>query len=651
MKKEPTKAEKNARAKPAPVARPQEQPKRGDGKGPVTKAANGSFEALLDYLQRTRGFDFSAYKRSSLQRRILKRMQEVGVQNYGDYIDFLEVHPEEFGQLFNTILINVTTFFRDERAWEYLAQEIIPRILERRKLPEPIRIWTAGCASGEEAYTLAMLFAEALGWEQFRERVKIYSTDADQEALNQARLAAYTPRQVEDVPPELLNKYFDKINGRYVFNKELRRSVIFGRHDLIQDAPISRVDLIVCRNTLMYFNAETQTKIISRFGFGLNDGGYLFLGKAEMLLTRLNMFAPMDVKRRIFTKLPRSNPRERLFVAAQGLNGDPFNHVTEATRLREAAFDADVLAHIVVDLSGQLVLANETARALFNLSANDLGRPFQDLEISYRPLELRSHIEQAYLERRPVTIKAVELTQPSPIAPQSLDVTIIPLFEMGGSTLGVKIIFTDVTRYKKLQEELQQSHQELETAYEELQSANEELETTNEELQSTNEELETTNEELQSTNEELETMNEELQSTNEELETTNEQLRARTDELNQVNAFNEAILTSLNDAVIGVDPDLRVTMWNRRAEDMWGLRAAEVKGKHLLNLDIGLPVHQLHAPIRAIFNGEAEMQEVMLPATNRRGKAIRARVISTPLGPSAKLPLGVIMLIEEKRPE
>src|SRR5947209_8548037 len=276
-------------------------------------ATNDAFTALLEYLKRSRGFDFTGYKPTSLERRIRKRMEGVNVESFEDYVDYLEVHPDEFVHLFNTILINVTSFFRDPPAWDYLAREVLPRLLAERPSGEPIRVWSAGCASGQEAYTLAMLLAEALGTEAFRERVKIYGTDVDLDALNQARHASYAAREVEDVPPELLAKYFEPAGDRYVFQKDLRRCVIFGRHDLIQDAPISRLDLLVCRNTLMYFNAETQARILNRFHFAVNDGGYLFLGKAEMLLSQGgNAFAPVDLKRRLFTKAPGANPRPRL---------------------------------------------------------------------------------------------------------------------------------------------------------------------------------------------------------------------------------------------------------------------------------------------------------------------------------------------------
>lgn len=614
-----------------------------------TPIVQPDFEALLEYLKRTRGFDFTAYKRSSLMRRTQKRLQTIGVESYNDYVDYLEVHPEEFVYLFNTILINVTGFFRDEMAWEFLAREVVPRIIESKKIGEPIRVWSAGCASGEEAYTIAMILADSLGTEEFRQRVKIYATDADEEALNEARQASYNANQVKEVPSALLQKYFEPVNSRYVFHKELRRCVIFGRHDLIQDAPISRVDLIICRNTLMYFNAEAQSKVLNHFDFALNGSGFLFLGKAEVLLTRSNAFTPVDLKRRIFVKVSKSRLRERAFVPAPAPNEEGQPQEVDEMRLRDSALEADPVAQLVVDTNHSLVIANEAGRALFGLNLADLGRPLQDLELSYRPIDLRSILDRVFAEGRPQLLKEVEWPTTTG-GKQFLDITILPLLD-NHTLLGAKIVFSDVSRVRHLQDELEKWRQEVETANEELQASNEELETTNEELQSTVEELETTNEELQSTNEELETMNEELQSTNEELETTNEELRQRSDELNQVNAFLESILTSLRDGVIVVDRNLQVLGWNHRAEDLWGLRADEVQGKHLLNLDIGLPVDKLKAPIRQSLSSDGKGQEIVLEAVNRRGKSIQVKVTCTPLIGLGRNIQGVILTMEEKKTE
>jgi two-component system CheB/CheR fusion protein len=231
-------------------------------------ASASDFVKLLDYLKATRGFDFSGYKLSSLIRRVRKRMQLVGIASYGEYVDFLEVHPDEFQPLFNTVLINVTAFFRDPQAWKVLADQILPRLLEDKAVDESLRCWSAGCASGEEAYTLAMLLAEAMGEAEFRQRVKIYATDVDEEALAQGRQGTYTSAQINDIPQGFL-KYFEPVGDRFIFRPDLRRSIIFGRHDLLQDAAISRLDLLVCRNTLMYFNVEAQARILARFHFAL----------------------------------------------------------------------------------------------------------------------------------------------------------------------------------------------------------------------------------------------------------------------------------------------------------------------------------------------------------------------------------------------
>ena len=224
-----------------------------------------------------------------------------------------------------------------------------------------------------------------------------------------------------------------------------------------------------------------------------------------------------------------------------------------------------------------------------------------------------------------------------------------PLYGEDAALLGTRITFYDVTAYKSLESELQHSKQELETAYEELQSTNEELETTNEELQSTIEELETTNEELQSTNEELETMNEELQSANEELQTINDELRNRSTDLNSAHAFLESVFTSLRSGVVVVDRDLRVRVWNHRAEDLWGMRADEAQHASFLALDIGLPVNDLRPSLRDILTGSAQQTEVVLPATSRRGKPMKCRVTMAPLRDSNDGIEGVILLMDERR--
>jgi two-component system CheB/CheR fusion protein len=610
--------------------------------GTVPVESDPEWPRLLEYLFSSRGFDFHGYKPASLARRIRKRMDMVGMQSFAAYQDYLEAHPSEFATLFNTILINVTGFFRDPPAWDLVRTLSIPEMLGGKSPGESIRTWSAGCATGEEAYTMAIILAEAIGVDDFRERVKIYATDVDEEALNTARHAAYTDRQVEGVAPELLTKYFEQVDGLYFFRKDLRRQVIFGRHDLINDAPISRIDLLTCRNTLMYLNAETQARVLARLHFALNEGGFLLLGRAETLMAHGHTFVPVDLKRRLSRKgghrALREPPPSGQEQVPQGTSLD--------SRIQSAALEASPVAQLVVDAAGQLLLVNDRARELFGLRKSDLGRPLRDLQLSYRPVELGSLIERAETERRSIAVKEIEWRN-SVAEIRWLDLHIAPLLDpAGGATVGTALTFVDATAHRRLQRELEQSHQELETAYEELQSTNEELETTNEELQSTVEELETTNEELQSTNEELETMNEELQSTNEELQTLNDELRQRGEDLNISNAFLQSVLGSLKGGVAVVDDELRVLAWNTQAAELWGLRGEEVDGKHLLNLDIGLPLERIRPLLRNCIGGDSA-PALTVDAVNRRGKTIRCQVTCTPLRDGGDGVRGAILVMED----
>jgi two-component system CheB/CheR fusion protein len=356
------------------------------------------------------------------------------------------------------------------------------------------------------------------------------------------------------------------------------------------------------------------------------------LGKAEMMLSHGNTFAPVDLKRRVFQKVQRGNPRPRLWVGNHNHGDGGVSPLVNHVRVRDAAFDTGPVPQVVVDLPGFLAMANQQARGQFNLAATDLGRPFHQLDLSVRTVGLRAAIEQATTDGHPITLREAEWPKP-PSEPDYLDIQVVPLRDhTNGGLLGVSITFQNVTQPKRLQDDLQRVNTELESAYEVLQSSNEGLETTNEELQSTNEELET--------------MNEELQSANEELQTMYEVLRQRSDELNEVNGFLESILASFRGGVAVVDRDLMVLVWNQRAEDLWDLRADEVRDRHFLNLDIGLPVDELRQPIRACLHGE-QVPPVVIDAVNRRGKPLRCNVTCTPLvGPGSET-RGVIVMMEE----
>jgi two-component system, chemotaxis family, CheB/CheR fusion protein len=605
-----------------------------------------NLRALLGYLKTARGFDFSVYKPTTLIRRVAKRLQTVGAMDYKEYMDYLEVHPEEFTALFNTILINVTSFFRDTAAWDYLRRDLVPRIVAEKGDDAAIRVWSAGCSSGEEAYSLAMTFCDALGLDAFRRRVKIYATDIDEEALIQARQGRYARKDLEPVPKEWCETSFEADDRSFVVKADLRRAVVFGRHDLVRDAPISRMDLLVCRNTLMYFNAETQAQVLGRFHFALNDNGFLFLGKAEMALASTRLFGPVDIRLRIFHKVPSSGNGDNPVVLTQPPDRPEVDRATRRMLLRQSALEAGPCAQIVLDAEGHVAAINDMAQNLFGLGAKDLDQPFQNLEVSYRPAELRSLIQKAVADRKPVALKDVPLSPKDGIV-QYLDIEVKPLFTPEGLPLGSSIAFVDSSSSHQLTLEIERARQEQETANEELQSANEELQTTNEELQSTVEELQTTNEELQSTNEEMETMNEELRSTNEELRGANDQLRSRTEELDVVNSFTQSLLSNVSVAIIAVDPELKVALWNKAAKSMWGLDADEVRGRPFLDLGIGLPVERLAATLRTVVAGGTGPRKTLLSAVDRRGKPFKCRVTVTPGAGTSRGPFGAVLVMEE----
>lgn len=310
------------------------------------------------------------------------------------------------------------------------------------------------------------------------------------------------------------------------------------------------------------------------------------------------------------------------------------------------ALGASPVAQVVVTAQETVAVINQQAEHAFGLSQRDIGRLLRDLEISYRPVELRAYVEQAKVERRTVQIKDVEVVR-GDVGSTWFEIHLNPLVNYENALLGVSIVFHDVTSSRALLDELEQANRQLESAYEELQSTNEELETTNEELQSTVEELETTNEELQSTNEELETTNEELQSTNDELQTINDTLRLRTVELDEVNTFLESVLTSIRAGVVVVDHDMRVVAWNRGAEDLWGLRREEVEGTYLLSLDIGLSLTELRPMVGSALVDPTFETTIELSAVNRRGRNIELSLECSAMRTGDGKSRGAILLMQQ----
>ncbi len=380
----------------------------------------------------------------------------------------------------------------------------------------------------------------------------------------------------------------------------------------------------MCRNTLMYMNAETQRNVLGRLHFALSAQGTLFLGHAEMLLSHSDRFSPLSLKHRIFRKAAGSHSGLDRYDPAASMY-ERHGELAGLVTVREMAFRASPVAQIVVTGEDTVAMINQQAETMFGLSARDIGRLLRDLEVSYRPVELRAYLEQAKVDRRSARVQDVSWQRPG-LDTIWFEIHINPLVDAENGLLGVSIVFFDVTATRALVDKVVATNRQLEAAYEELQSTNEELETTNEELQSTVEELETTNEELQSTNEELETMNEELQSTNDELHTINDALRERSIELDDARNFLDSLVNSVHLGMVVVDREMRVVVWNRGCEELWGLRSDETVGSVLTSLDIGLPMDNVRPLIGNAFVDPDNPGETHVEAVNRRGRSTKVRV-------------------------
>jgi two-component system, chemotaxis family, CheB/CheR fusion protein len=543
-----------------------------------------SIAGLIHILAEERGLDLRGYKHSTLDRRIRKRMAELNIKSIADYVQRIRQDEDETNELLTTVLINVTEFFRDLQGWEYLRESVLPDLLGRLRPGDIFRAWSAGCASGEEAYSLAILIADTLGPKLGDYTIKIYATDIDEDALATARVGEYPADRLRRVRPELRERFFYGKRTLRV-TREIRRMVIFGRGNLVSDAPISHCNFVLCRNVLIYFNAEAQKQIYRRLHYALEPGGILFLGKSESKMNESKYFGSVNARWRIFERIteaadpPRSKDSARTNLVMSEDNR--FEQELRMMRLQQHALLETLKPGVMILDSTDLILAhNEPAVAVWGVPGLRLvGKELNNTELVTRCPDL-----PAYFSACKATVKEVDFECRLRMGSDErlIQITLKPMLSEAGERYGTVIYSEDISST----EELRHTVDERDAAGEELQSANEELETTNEELQSTNEELETTNEELQSTNEELETTNEELQSLNEELENMNDELERRTRELNELTARYAETLRGMPWPVLMVDREERIQLWNTAAQRLFGVGATSVVGVRVDQLPI-----------------------------------------------------------------
>ena len=548
-----------------------------------------TLQELVQYLAAERGPDLRGYKHTSLERRIRKRMGEVNAGSFRDYLDQIRANPAENVRLLNTILINVTDFFRDPQAWQALRDEALPGIVSSIHPGDTLRFWSVGCASGEEPYSLAILISEYLGPALLDYNLKIYATDIDEEALAVARRGEYSIEKLRRVPPQMREKYFIGRGPLVRVSRDIRRLTIFGRSNIVSDAPISHCNVVVCRNVLIYFDSSTQNQVLSRIHYALEPRGVLLLGKAESKLANSSVFRPLNTRWRIFQKSSPGNgedigelrPRSRVQAGAELVQ-----HEMESLQLYQRYILESVKSGLMAMDGNDIVLnLNDAFVQVWGIKGNRLvGKRLQNTELVYRCPELLARLDNSRDNQgQPLHFQCNLKTDGDE---RLLSIVIRPVMSENNDRIGTIIHTEDITDHERLQGTVDQ----LEATSEELQSANEELETTNEELQSTNEELETTNEELQSTNEELATTNEELQSLNEELENMNEELEHRTQELHQLTQRYAETLRSMPWPVTLVDDDEKIQLWNAAAQRLFGVGETSVVGVGIDHLPVKLEV-------------------------------------------------------------
>ncbi len=542
-------------------------------------AATSLKRLLMRVKQKTR-IDFSGYKENTLWRRIERRMAANHLFRFEDYLQLTEQEPQELDRLAKDILISVTAFFRDPEAFARL-KEILRAIVAGKQHGDEIRIWVSGCATGEEAYSIAILLAETMGNNIGLYKTQIFATDIDDDAMSVARRGLYVEGALAELDPSLIGRYFTIQRGRYEISRTLRDMVVFARQDLVQDPSFLRLDLISCRNVLIYLQNELQAKVLTTFHYGLKPGGYLFLGKSEGVFQQEGLFDPVDKTYRIYrrhageSRLPAVTARLPEFSDRTGREGSRQN---AEQRLLEAAVRNYVPAAILIN--GHCEILHIHGNVADYISVGQ-GKPSLNLQHMIRR-ELRTDMQ--LLQHQAEKSLSSAYGRPRGIGKgddaKSIRLVVHPL-DPGIASQHYLVCFEPVSIAEKVgagetaeidsPQDVRVLEDELVSTRERLQTVIEELETSNEEMQALNEEVQAANEELQSSNEELEAANEELQSTNEELTTVNEELQIRSAELAEALNNLERIQNSVGFPILVVNHYLRLTRFNSPAASMFSL--------------------------------------------------------------------------------
>ena len=611
---------------------PEEEPRPRRAAPPLEPR---QLEKVFALLRTSSGVDFSQYKLPTLQRRIQRRMALHKVQSLPQYIKLLEENPGEVGHLYQDILIHVTRFFREAESFAALSKEVFPAILDARQEDAPVRVWVPACSTGEEPYSVAMTLLECLGERGQNVPVQIFATDISETAIEQARAGFYPAAAVEELSPQRLQRFFTKADGQYRISKAIRDQCVFARQDLTRDPPFSRLDLVVCRNVLIYLGQAIQYRLIGVFHYALKAAGYLMLGSAETIGQHDDLFAVVDKKNRIFRKKLADLPADVQFTvpfvrphggrsprSADDLHGGP-TVVAEANRL---ILDRYSPPGVIVTEDMRIVhFRGQTGRFLEPASGD---ASLNLLKMCREGLlhGLRTALQTAKKKDAPVRREGLRVKTNGDFVNAAVEV--VPL-ATAGEARHYLILFQTVaapapalriaprdrkrTQSGHSDEEVERLQRELVASREYLQSIIQDHEAANEELQSANEEILSSNEELQSTNEELDTATEELQSANEELNTVNDELHGRNEELARINSDLLNLLHGVQIAIVIVAGDLRIRRFTPAAERILNLIPGDI-GRSIGHIKPNINCPDLERLILAVIDTvtvqQREVQDV-----------------------------------------
>jgi two-component system CheB/CheR fusion protein len=621
-------------------------------------------ESVFQVLRRATGVDFTHYRQSTIRRRIHRRMIVHKIDRLSDYVKYVLTNPPEVKALYQDMLINVTSFFRNPSTFDALQKEIFPNILKHRQANSTIRIWTPACSSGEETYSVAIALLELLGDRAQEIPVQIFGTDISEPSINKARSGWYPENIVGDVSPERLRRYFTRSDGGYRINKTIRDLCIFAQHNVLSDPPFSQMDLICCRNLLIYLEPVLQSRVISLFHYAIRNHGHLLLGSSEGIGASSSLFNLEDRTYRIFSKKSTAARQPVTFSMGHLSERVDFGSAHATPKVADTSwnyleaqkeFDRRLLAQfcpaaVFVNEDMDIIHTRGNVGRYMKLAPGGASLNILKMAREGLALELRSALTRAKKERASVRKQGIELKDGNGdrhgaakevVAVVNLEV--VPVAMGGAHEPYYMVVFSEpppaakgarsarvIRESESSSRRIAKLEQELAATREYLQSVIETQEATNEELQSANEEVLSSNEELQSTNEELETAKEELQSANEELATVNDELRNRNDELSRAHSDLSNLFTGIGMAILMIGSDLKIRRFTPQAQKIFGFIPGDV-GRPLSNINPHLDVPDLHDRIVNVLSSGSPVDTEV---ADRDGERYFLRIFPYPVADS-----------------